>query len=663
MEQLIGQLKKRIEYLEDLLEKERKLTSQLRAQLLEKEEEILELESKIEALELLKEDLEAQIELKEKELLGSAIKEDYEIILTSLKKQLENLLIENKELKTKYHHLKSEFDKKEEKLNQLNEKYLEDLNNFEKIKNEIENVMEKMKFFEELNLNLKKENENLKNEVENLMEQLKNSDKFSGDLQQELIEKNQILMKEIGELKEENKDKFEEYSKEKQLLNEKINLIENEKNKKENELNELEKKFNETKIELEEEIKMNQKEWEEKFKLLNDEMIEKNKDWNERYSLLEKQYENSQSLIESLRNHSEMNNDSNHQLIDENNQLKLKLITKDNEIETLNLQIKKSNEEQKEISEKNEKLWEEKGKDCANHQLIIDDLNRQLKQAIDEAIFAKNELKKLKIELDGNENENENGGENNLNIGLRQQLAILQAKNLELLNDDSAVREAKRNFQFELQKALSDMKNLMSENFEREIAEYKAQLERIDKDYSTKISDIETDFEKQIRAQKLSLDANYRDELERTKTNLQTYKSKAEILHENFQTLATWLMSGMNNNGIAPDSSTQPSVIKVAFMLKKGDRIKNWKRRLFILKSDGEVIYYGNTDSPKPRGMINLRDLTDMKQSPGTAELPDSLDIITPNRIWSLHFDNADMEKAWMNIIKEYMNKRRSMRM
>ena len=726
-------MKKKIAYLEELLEKEREINAQLRSQLSDSQQELQDLLVKIEYYEMMEEDLKSQIQLKEKELEGTAMKGDYELLISNLKRQLEKISQQNGELKRQYQTMKESLEEELKKLKYSNEEYQRQSIQHQLLNDQLQFSLQQIAESESLQRDLSHQNKLLQDEVNQMKERLIGSSQSSDQIHSDnndLKSKNELLMKEIEELKQrlidqqkQNQQKNEEIKKD---FVDKNNNLQNELKsvKEENHFSqkELEKQLNETlnridllendKQSLSNQIDQINKDWNKKYSELDDQLNEvksanqklihnqnnetrsladqidrSNSEWEGKHDELLTQLNRAKEVISRLQNDQEnQTNESQRKfgdLTNENQKLKenassvrnenKQLIDKINELEemakeekkklsTTVVQLQKENENLQ-ISSKN--LHEEKTKEFNDQKLTMEQLEFQLQKAIERAVHAErllketsNELKKLKLELDGEEGA---GGETSENtIGLRQQLALLQQKNLELLNDDSAVREAKRTFQNEMQKALSETKELLIENFNREINEYKAQISKLEKDHAQKFSSMELGYEQQLRNQKLSLDENYRDILEQTKNNVQTYKTKYDDLNENFQTLTTWMMSGMANNGIAPDSNFNPSVVKVSFMLKKGDRIKNWKRRLFMLKNDGEVVYYGTTDSPKPRGTINLRELTELKQSPGTAELPDSLDIITPGRIWNLHFDNPDLEKAWQKIIKDFMNKRRS---
>lgn len=41
---------------------------------------------------------------------------------------------------------------------------------------------------------------------------------------------------------------------------------------------------------------------------------------------------------------------------------------------------------------------------------------------------------------------------------------------------------------------------------------------------------------------------------------------------------------------------------KVGYMVKQGDLVKSWKRRLFLLRENMQLIYYAVADRPDPKG-------------------------------------------------------------
>eukprot|EP00455_Lapot_gusevi_P002810 TRINITY_DN1115_c0_g1_i3.p1 TRINITY_DN1115_c0_g1~~TRINITY_DN1115_c0_g1_i3.p1 ORF type:complete len:874 (+),score=260.49 TRINITY_DN1115_c0_g1_i3:115-2736(+) len=76
------------------------------------------------------------------------------------------------------------------------------------------------------------------------------------------------------------------------------------------------------------------------------------------------------------------------------------------------------------------------------------------------------------------------------------------------------------------------------------------------------------------------------------------------ITAESDQQRDTWI------NALAPDranpTKVDPTSLKEGYMQKLGNRVKNWKRRYFILNQE-ELRYYRNKGDPAPAGIIKLQ--------------------------------------------------------
>lgn len=244
-------------------------------------------------------------------------------------------------------------------------------------------------------------------------------------------------------------------------------------------------------------------------------------------------------------------------------------------------------------------------------------------------------------------------------LSVRSQYHELHSKHKQdLIDAQTKMRDLEETHRQQLLAAVQDVKLQLAKQYEQEILQHSLAVQETEDRLTKKISDLCSEHQNQLRTQKLQLDDTYRDTMEDLKSSLLQHKTQLKLLGENFQNLSKWLLKGME----FPADREIPSIIKVGFMLKKGDRVKNWKRRLFVLCSDGDVAYYAHKDCPRPRGTISLRELSEIKHSQGTAEVPDSMDLHTSNRVWSLHFDTNTEEQAWASIINAFYQKRVSAR-
>ena len=549
---------------------------------------------------------------------------EYKKEIEDEKRKLENEKIQKREqdLKNQLNELNLKNKKEIDKLNISLKKYKNENNDYLKRIKELENLVSSLKA-EIIHLeDLLKEKEN---ENESLTFQITTQSPIISSSNSNII---------IDTLNENDDDKlFLKKSLEALKNDENILLINDEKEKIKEEIKkeyEIEKnELNDKIIYLESSIN--------ELSLAKSNCYECVDELNIKINYLEKENENLNNNIENEKIISNELNDKIEYLENENNILKNNnnILKKDN-----NLLKKEYNELNDEYNQK------------------IDHLNVELEIIYGEKNLLNEEIKSLKSLNDKNsilKNEYEN------NI-----FKINENHKEELLNLQTKLIEKEENHRKQLELSINDVRNQLNLQYKEEIKQMKDIIIEKDEHLKRREEKLNQEFEKSLRQQKLAMDDTYRDSLETTKSSLELYKKQLSILSENYRHLSMWLITGMDNSKLNDINSNDIksiddiNIIKVGFMLKKGDRIKNWKRRLFVCRNDGDVVYYANKDAPKPRGTINLRDLIDVKHSTGTADMPDSLDLHTPQRVWNLHFDTATSEKSWNDLINDYYQKKRN---
>ena len=89
------------------------------------------------------------------------------------------------------------------------------------------------------------------------------------------------------------------------------------------------------------------------------------------------------------------------------------------------------------------------------------------------------------------------------------------------------------------------------------------------------------------------------------------------------------------------------SVIKVGFMLKEGEIMRRWKRRLFVLRSNGDLIWYTQKQKPRARGSLSLRTQVLRKVRSEDDVQRHILELVTPDKKMQLLFKDAATMDDW----------------
>merc|ERR1719327_1364020 len=70
-----------------------------------------------------------------------------------------------------------------------------------------------------------------------------------------------------------------------------------------------------------------------------------------------------------------------------------------------------------------------------------------------------------------------------------------------------------------------------------------------------------------------------------------------------------------DESGAVAGDSREPSIVKEGWLMKRGEVIKNWRPRYFVLKTDGQLLGYKNKPitSSEPCNNFTVRGCQTMK--------------------------------------------------
>ena len=98
--------------------------------------------------------------------------------------------------------------------------------------------------------------------------------------------------------------------------------------------------------------------------------------------------------------------------------------------------------------------------------------------------------------------------------------------------------------------------------------------------------------------------------------------------------------------------------IRIAYSgwaMKLGARVKNWKRRWFVLLSNGTLRYFEDKTSFQEKGRIQIDKGTTISIAPATAEgIP--VQIINAKRTFIMTLPTREEAEQWSNKITETIN-------
>merc|ERR1712013_152192 len=88
-------------------------------------------------------------------------------------------------------------------------------------------------------------------------------------------------------------------------------------------------------------------------------------------------------------------------------------------------------------------------------------------------------------------------------------------------------------------------------------------------------------------------------------------------------------------------------IVRQGWMMKKGDIIKNWKKRYFVLQSNRVLNYYESSSSAMVKGTVALRKATRVVK-----KSTQSLEVHTPKRKWCFACKDTATRDEWVRVIK-----------
>ena len=98
--------------------------------------------------------------------------------------------------------------------------------------------------------------------------------------------------------------------------------------------------------------------------------------------------------------------------------------------------------------------------------------------------------------------------------------------------------------------------------------------------------------------------------------------------------------------------STKPEIVLVDWGIKQGSTVKNWKRRWFVLLSNGLLRYFVDKSVVDEQGSIQIDSNTMVILAPTKPEgIP--VQIVTKSRTLTIAFVTSEIAEKWMNTINE----------
>lgn len=99
--------------------------------------------------------------------------------------------------------------------------------------------------------------------------------------------------------------------------------------------------------------------------------------------------------------------------------------------------------------------------------------------------------------------------------------------------------------------------------------------------------------------------------------------------------------------------STESKNIKIVFTgwgVKKGSNVKNWKRRWFVLLSDGNLRYFTDKLSYEEQGSVLVEQNTNIFTAPSISEgYP--VQVVTKKRTLTIAFTTSEEANKWKDVL------------
>ncbi|EAY14458.1 PH domain containing protein [Trichomonas vaginalis G3] len=91
-----------------------------------------------------------------------------------------------------------------------------------------------------------------------------------------------------------------------------------------------------------------------------------------------------------------------------------------------------------------------------------------------------------------------------------------------------------------------------------------------------------------------------------------------------------------------------PKIIKTGWGIKLGSRVKNWKRRWFVLLSDGSLRYFEDKITFSEKGYYQIDKNTTFKIACASSEgIP--IHLTNKKRIMQINFQTSSEAEEWIS--------------
>ena len=105
--------------------------------------------------------------------------------------------------------------------------------------------------------------------------------------------------------------------------------------------------------------------------------------------------------------------------------------------------------------------------------------------------------------------------------------------------------------------------------------------------------------------------------------------------------------NNMNNN----NGGSGIQILKQGWMMKKGDIVKSWKKRYFVLKSNQTLNYYESDNAVMIKGTCQLNKVKSVKK-----KSTQSFEVQTPKRKWCFACKDQQTRDDWVSKVKQVAN-------
>eukprot|EP01088_Endostelium_zonatum_P017879 TRINITY_DN5516_c0_g2_i1.p1 TRINITY_DN5516_c0_g2~~TRINITY_DN5516_c0_g2_i1.p1 ORF type:complete len:306 (+),score=100.85 TRINITY_DN5516_c0_g2_i1:28-918(+) len=201
--------------------------------------------------------------------------------------------------------------------------------------------------------------------------------------------------------------------------------------------------------------------------------------------------------------------------------------------------------------------------------------------------------------------------------------------------EGESLEEANKRLIAHVKALQTELKKYMTkvDGLEQEITQYKAREAEIAERFKVKVKQ---SYEKGV------LDA------EQKSTNSTEIKGLKKSV-EGYSTVLNFLVDDSPN----ADNTGDHKVIKVGTLQKQGNLMKGqYRKRLFLLRANRQLIYFSTKEKPVPRGILDLRECLGMEISKSDKQL---LEILTPTGKFSLRADSKEQRDDWAQSLMTLM--------